>query len=92
MKTKKEKNRILERLTSRKKDKLFCNHNKDKPCKECLSRIFGDVSGISGNVSGISGNVSGISGNVTGISGNIPGIFGDEKDIIKILKKILLKF
>ena len=83
------------------KDKLYCNHNKDKVCKSCLSNISGNVTGISGNVSGISGNVtrilgdvSGISGDVTrilgdvsGISGDVSGILGGAKDIIKILKR-----
>ena len=55
------------------KDKLYCNHNKDKVCKSCLSNI--------------SGNVTGISGNVTRISGDVSGILGDAKDIIKILKR-----
>ena len=33
--------------------KLFCSHNKEKACEECLKKIKGDVSGIRGNVSGI---------------------------------------
>ena len=74
------KKKITEQLTI-KLNKIYCSHNKDKPCNICMSRISGNVSGISGNVSRISGNVSEIYGDVSGISGNVSEIYGNVSGI-----------
>ena len=66
--------RIQTQLTLREYVRLYCKHNYRKLCVDCMSGIWGDVSGISGVVSGISGDVSGISGVVSGISGDVSGI------------------
>lgn len=69
------KKRILSQLGLREnKNKLFCKHNSNRVCIECMSGIVGNVSGITGNVSDIWGSVSGINCEVS--------------DIIKILKEV----
>jgi len=45
-------------------NQLYCYHDREKPCEECMSEISGDVSGIEGDVSGLRGDVSRIEGNV----------------------------
>jgi hypothetical protein len=64
--------RIRKQLKLRNEGNLYCTHDSEKPCAECMSGITGDVSDIYGNVSDISGNVS--------------DIYGDVSDIMEILK------
>src|SRR3990167_916373 len=60
---------------------LYCLHNSERACEECMKKITGYVSGITGNVSGITGNVSWIRGYVSGITGNVSGITGYVSEI-----------
>jgi len=78
------KERIKEQLRLN-ENKLYCSHNKDSVCAECLKNITGNVSGIRGDVSGIRGNVSGIIGNVSGLKGNVSGIIGSVDEIMEVL-------
>jgi hypothetical protein len=34
-------------------NKLYCSHDNNEPCAECMKRIMGNVSGITGDVTGI---------------------------------------
>jgi len=43
------KERIKEQLRLN-ENKLFCSHNEDSVCAECLKNITGNVSGIIGSV------------------------------------------
>lgn len=58
---------IIKKQLSLRETKLYCYHNRDAVCKDCLSKITGNVTDIRGNVTDITGNVSGIIGNVSGI-------------------------
>jgi len=82
------KQKIKEQLKLR-ENKLFCIHNSEDACEDCLKNITGNVSGITGNMSDIRGNVSGIRGDVSGITGNMSGITGNMSDIIKVLKELI---
>lgn len=77
--------------------KLYCDHNKNEPCAECLEKIHGVISEIYGNISGIygfiykmhfenfcdtRGDVSGIYGNASGIFGDVSGLRGDVSGIV----------
>lgn len=68
-----------------KEQKLYCRHNIDKPCDECMSKITGNTYYIHGDVSDISGDVSSIHGDISHIRGNVSRIFGDVSDILEIL-------
>jgi len=59
---------------------IFCKHSDTKACKECFSKLTGDVSGLMGNVSGLRGNVSGLRGDVSGLR-------GDVSEIIEVLRE-----
>jgi len=49
------------------KNILYCKHDANNICSECLKNLVGDVSGIYGDVSGIRGDVSDICGDVSDI-------------------------
>ena len=55
-------------------NKLFCNHDLEKACEKCLSKIS---------------NYEQLSGNCSGLRGNCLGLSGDCSEIKRILKKRL---
>ena len=74
------KERIKEQLRLN-ENKLYCSHNEDSVCAECLKNITGNVSGLTGDVSVIRGDVSGIWGDVSVIRGDVSVIRGDVSEI-----------
>ena len=72
MTTDEMKERIKKQLNLRKAH-LFCKHNSEKACDDCMKNIWG--------------NVSNIKGDVTDIKGNVSGIRGDATEIIELLKR-----
>src|SRR3990167_8507118 len=67
-------------------NRLYCFHNSENACDECMKTIRGDVSGLRGDVSGLRGDVSGLTGNVSGLTGDVSGIEGKTTEIIELLK------
>ncbi|MEM3858374.1 MAG: hypothetical protein QW478_03085 [Candidatus Micrarchaeaceae archaeon] len=84
--TQKQKARILKNL-SLKRNFMYCKHDSQKPCPECMKRIketfdiYGNISGIRGNASEIEGDVSNIKGDVSRIEGDVSNIKGNVSNI-----------
>jgi hypothetical protein len=64
---------IMERLSLKGGGRIYCKHDRNKPCAECLSHVSGDLTGIRGNLSDISGDLTGISGERGGDKGSVEG-------------------
>ena len=74
------KEKIIQQLRIDDIPRLYCFHDEDKPCKECLSKIRGTII-RTGNIANITGNITNIIGDISRINGNVSGIFGDVSKI-----------
>jgi len=71
--------KVLEQLSLVER-KLYCIHNREQACEECLKKISG-YEGLSGDCSGLSGNCSGLVGDCSGLVGNCSNLIGDCSEL-----------
>ena len=68
------KKKIIKQLELATTKGLYCNHDAEKICNNCLGRVTGNISPE-------------LTGNISGLFGDITGIERDAEEIVNILRK-----